>query len=89
MKLIEDFEKKAFFWLIAGFVSTLAWISVLLLIEIIMQITNKDIYSWVGLFPLLNFAGFELYFLWLITKGKIKQMKGKWKKYIGVQNEAT
>jgi uncharacterized membrane protein len=75
MKLIEDFEKKAFFWLIAGFVSTLAWISVLFLVQVMMQLMDKEMYSWFGIFPILNFVGFEGYFLWILLLGKIKQMR--------------
>lgn len=72
IKLIEDFEKRAFLWLFEGFVTTIAWICVLGLMQIT---TGIKVYSWFGIFPVLNFLGFEGYFIWIIAVGKIKQMR--------------
>jgi uncharacterized membrane protein len=74
MKLLEDFEKKAFIWLCAGYLSTFGWLCILGMVQLMMDGRG---YSWFGIFPVLNFVGFEVYFLWIIVVGKIKQMREK------------
>lgn len=75
IKLFSDYEKKAFLYLFEGFITTLLWICILGLMQIT---TNIKVYGWYSIFPVLNFVGFELYFLWLIIIGKIKEIRERW-----------
>jgi hypothetical protein len=68
MKLIEDFEKRAFIFMVFGLISTLCWVTFLGLVNLITE--NKTILNFFGWIIPANFLGFELYFLYIITKGK-------------------
>jgi hypothetical protein len=70
---IKDYEKRAFCWLLGGFLITILWVIVLGFVNIIVE--TKSVINCVGWIVPLNFLGFEGYAIWILAKGKWKEMR--------------